>query len=78
MLNHLVHRTILQELAVLVAVHAIIFVLTSIGIRTENFLCERHTAALTKLLFHTIFLFVINGFDGAKIHRMNILSKFLG
>jgi hypothetical protein len=59
MLNHLFHRTILQELTVLVAVHAVIFVLTSVGIGTEDFFCERHAATLTKFLFHTfIFLYV--------------------
>ena len=59
MLNHLLHRTILQELPVLIAVHAIIFVLTSVGIGAEDILCERHSAALAKSLFHILFLFVI-------------------
>jgi hypothetical protein len=54
MFNHLFHRTILQELAVLVAVHAVIFILTSVGIRTEDIICERHSAALAKFLFHSI------------------------
>ena len=64
MLNHLFHRTVLQELAVLVAVHAVIFILTSIGIRTKHIICERHAAALTKLLFHIIiFLYIYNSSD---------------
>ena len=52
MLNHLVHRAVLQELAVLIAIHAIFFILAAVGIRAEDFIRERHSAALTKLLFH--------------------------
>jgi hypothetical protein len=56
MLNHLFHRTILQELAVLVAVHAVIFILRAVGIGAEDFICERHSAALAKFLFHIVFI----------------------
>ena len=75
MLNHLFHRTILQELSVLVAVHAVIFILRAVGIGPQHIFCERHAATLTKFLFHHI---LFNVFDGAKIHRMPIPSKFLG
>ena len=54
MFDHLFHRAVLQEQAILVAVHAVIFVLTTVGIRAEDFFCERHSTALTKLLFHFI------------------------
>jgi hypothetical protein len=60
MLNHLFHRTILQELAILVAVHAVIFVFRAIGIRTEDIFRERHSAALTKFLFHSIIVLYVS------------------
>jgi hypothetical protein len=52
MLYHLIHRAVLQELAVLIAIHAVVFVLASIGIGAKDFVGERHSAALAKLLFH--------------------------
>ena len=52
MLYHLIHRAVLQELAVLIAIHAIILIFASIGIGAKDFIGERHSAALTKLLFH--------------------------
>jgi hypothetical protein len=36
MFDHLFHRAVLQELAIPVAVHAVIFVLTSVGIGAED------------------------------------------
>ncbi len=54
MLNHLVHRAVLQELAVLVAIDAIVLILTAVGIGAEQILGERHSAALTKFLFHIL------------------------
>jgi hypothetical protein len=56
MFDHLFHRAVLQEFSIPVAVHAVIFVLTSIGIGAENIFCERHAATLTKSLFHNIFI----------------------
>ena len=59
MLNHLIHSHLLQEFSILVAVLTIILIFTPIGICTENFLCKRHSATLTKFLFHIIiFLYV--------------------
>ena len=52
MLNHLAHRAVLQELAVLIAIHTIVFVLAAIGIGAEDFIGERHSATLTEFLFH--------------------------
>jgi hypothetical protein len=75
MLNHLFHRTILQELAVLVAVHAVIFILTSVGVGAEHLICERHSAALTKFLFHTI---IFIRFDAAKVYIFDEITKYLG
>ena len=51
-LDHLVHRALLLELAILIAVDAVIFILASIGIGTHDFLGERHSAALAEFLFH--------------------------
>ena len=64
MLNHLVHCAVLQELAVLIAIYAVIRVFTPVGVRSEDLLCERHSAALAKFLFHTIFII---RFDAAKV-----------
>ena len=50
--NHLIHCALLQELPVLITVHAVILILTPVGIGTENLLCERHSAALAKFHFH--------------------------
>ena len=50
--NHLLHSHILCELTVLVAVSAVIFIERAIGIRAEDFICERHSAALTEFHFH--------------------------
>lgn len=52
MVNHLLHSHILRELALLVAIDAVIFVWSAIGIRAENFICKRHAAALTEFHFH--------------------------
>jgi hypothetical protein len=40
------------ELAFLIAVDAVIFILASIGIGAEDFLSERHSAALAKSDIH--------------------------
>jgi hypothetical protein len=53
MLDHFVHRAILKELPVLVAIQAIILILAAVSIGPEELLCKRHSATLTKLLFHT-------------------------
>ena len=55
--NHLLHCHILRELAVLVAVNAVILVWRTIGIRAVYLICERHSAALAKFLFHIVFYF---------------------
>ena len=59
MLNHLLHRALLQELAILVANDAILFVLTAVGICAKDFIGERHSAALTEFLFHVFFLVIL-------------------
>ena len=64
MLNHLVHRAVLQEFSITIAIHAILFVLASIGICTENLVSQWHSATLTKFDFFHI------------IHFFNIPSKF--
>lgn len=51
-LDHFFHRAIHGELAVLIAVDAIVFVLGAVGVRTLQLFGQRHAAALTKLLFH--------------------------
>jgi hypothetical protein len=57
-LYHLIHRAVLQELPVLVAVDAVIFIPGSIGIGAKDFIRERHSATLTKLHFHmTLYYF---------------------
>ena len=43
MLNHLFHRAVLQEMSIPVAVHAIIFILTTVGI---GFAFVRHDSAI--------------------------------
>ena len=52
--NHLVHRAVLQESAIFEAVDAIVFILAPVGIGAKDFICERHSAALAKLLFHAL------------------------
>ncbi len=64
MLNHLVHRALLLELAILIAVDAVIFIFASIGIGAEDFLGERHSAALAEFLFH---MFPLHIFTFAKL-----------
>ena len=79
MLNHLFHRAILQELAVLIAVHAVIFLLTPVGICAEDIICERHSATLTKSLFHkNLIYFDSNIFDAAKLLIVAVSTKLLG
>ena len=58
-LDHLIHRAILQELPVPVAVDAVIFILASIGIGAQDFIRERHPAALTKFLFHRYCFYIL-------------------
>ena len=53
-LDHLIHRAVLQELTIFIAVDAVIFILASIGIGAKDFIRERHSATLTKLHFHMI------------------------
>ncbi len=55
-LDHFIHRAVLQKLPVLVAVHAVILILRAVGIGAEDFICERHSAALAKFLFHIVFI----------------------
>ena len=56
--NHLLHSHILRELAVLVAVDAVIFIGRAIRICAEDFIGERHSAALTEFHFHCYFYFL--------------------
>ncbi len=55
-LDHFIHRAVLQKIPVLVAVHAVILILRAVGIGAEDFICERHSAALAKFLFHIVFI----------------------
>ena len=62
MFNHFVHRNVLQKLAILVAVLAVVEVGTAIRIRSAVLiLSERHAATLTELwelsLLESFFLF---------------------
>lgn len=57
---HLLHSHILRELAILVAVDAVILVLCAIGIRAFVVVSQRHSTALTKFHFHCHFLFSPN------------------
>ena len=45
-------------LTVFIAVHAVIFVLTTVGIRAENIVSKWHSATLTKSHFFHISLFI--------------------
>jgi hypothetical protein len=78
MLNHFFHRTVLQELTVLIAVHTIIFVLASIGICAENIVSQWHAATLTEFnnFFHISYYVYL--FDAAKIHIVAGSAKNLG
>ena len=49
---HLPHSQILHELTVLVAVDTVILIWRAIRICAEDFVGERHTAALTEFHFH--------------------------
>lgn len=56
--NHVLHSHILLKLAILVAVDAVIFVWRAIGICTDDFICERHSATLTEFHFHCYLSFL--------------------
>jgi hypothetical protein len=66
MLNHFFHRALLQEFSVPVAVHAIIFVLTTVGVCAENLVSQWHSATLTESHFFHIPYFVLS-FDAARL-----------
>jgi hypothetical protein len=57
---HLIHCAVLGELAILIAIDAIILVFASIGIGAKDFIGKRHSATLAKLLFHYLFLCIID------------------
>jgi hypothetical protein len=46
--HHFLHREVAREGSILVAIDAILLILAAIGIGAEQFICERHAAALTK------------------------------
>ena len=50
--DHLFHREVTGEGAVLVAVDAVFVTLAAIGVRAQDFRRKRHSAALTKFHFH--------------------------
>lgn len=85
-IDHLLHSHILRELAVLIAVDAVIFIGCAIGIRAADFIRERHSATLTELLFHNNFLCFIRqlgpfqnivGLDyAAPITKLEIIIRF--
>ena len=52
--DHLLHCHVLRELAVFVAVDAVILIWCTIGIRADDIICERHSAALTKFHIHLV------------------------
>jgi hypothetical protein len=66
MLNHFFHRALLQEFSVPVAVHAIIFVFTTVGVCAENLVSQWHSATLTESHFFHIPYFVLS-FDAARL-----------
>jgi hypothetical protein len=78
MFDHLFHRAILQEFSILIAVHAIIFVLTTVGISAENIVSQWHSATLTKFdfFFHIFILFYL--LDAAKLRIDADTTKYLG
>lgn len=53
-LYHLVHCAVVGKLAILITIHAVIFVFAAVGICAQNLLIQRHSAALTEFnfLFH--------------------------
>lgn len=59
MLYHFVHGAVLHEISICKAELAVVFVLAVVCICTEEFVCERHSAALTKflILIHLILFF---------------------
>jgi hypothetical protein len=77
MLNHFFHRAVLQELTILIAVHAIIFVLTTVGVCAEDIVSQRHAATLTKCYFFHFSYFVLS-FDAAKLLIVADSAKLLG
>lgn len=52
--NHLLHCHVLRELAVFVAVDAVILIWCTTGIRADDIIYERHSAALTKFHIHIV------------------------
>ena len=59
-LNHLLHRHVLRELTIHVTIVAVIIITATIGICSFVIICKRHTAALTKFLFHILILFLFS------------------
>ena len=51
-LYHFYHGAFLQEFAIFVAVHAVVFVLAAVGIGAQHLVVQRHAAALAKFHFH--------------------------
>ena len=78
MLNHIFHRALLKEFSVPVAIHAIIFVLTTVGVCTEHLVSQWHSATLTE--FHCFFhiSYFVLSFDAAKVLIVANSAKYLG
>lgn len=57
MLDHLLHCHVLREPTVLVAPDTIILIAITVSVRSLTVVSQRHTATLTKFLFHIVFYF---------------------
>jgi len=70
-LYHFLHRQVVGEDAVFVAIDAVFFVFGAVGVGAEDFIGERHSAALAKFLFHILsYCDLVLLFEGAKIHQI--------
>ena len=59
MLNHLIHSAFLEEMAISIAEHAVVFIPAAVSIRAEDSFGKRHPATLTETLFHSSHLVIL-------------------
>lgn len=53
-LYHFFHGEVARKGSVLIAVDAVVLALAAVGVSTQNLFGKRHSAALTKFLFHSV------------------------
>ena len=70
-LYHLAHVKVLGEFPLLVAIDAVVFIRITIGIRPFVGIIKRHTATLTKFLYHVSLLF----FACQSVYRQVLNTK---